>query len=322
MAAKTARKKKKLKAFNSATSRLPTNLPGIYTFEALPEDVDPRKANAKTLLRYGIPPKPKGPRAKRAARMWQQLLSRRYRHITPHLSKRPEHRTYPKIRGGTGATDTSPVWSGGVIMNASNMQLVFGQWVIPTVTPPPSAGSADGDWWTLAWVGMDGWGSPDVLQAGTAQHVSRLGGNVSTEYFAWHEWFTQDWIQFDNFDVSPGDTIATLVEFDGTDSSGKQWGRATILNISRGTEVTTEYSAPSTVTFQGNSAEWVMETPQFSGVAAQLPEYGEIVFTNCLACTDTSTFDATAATPVDMKPGSTILSTGALESDWKCTFIT
>ena len=167
--------------------------------------------------------------------------------------------------------------------------------------------------------GAAGWAP--VTFCRPAPHVSCSNAEVSTECFASHEWFTDNWIEFDNFDVEPGDTIATLIEFEGMDSSGTQWGRATLLKISRSTSVTVQYSAPHGVTFQGNCAEWVMERPQFSGVPAQLPEYGEIVFTNGLARNDTRTFDATAATPLNMQPGSTLLSTGGLESDWECTFV-
>lgn len=316
----------RVKRFLPAAGRTATNLSDAFELPSPASEVSLVDADIKTLKRLGIPIKPKGSPSSDAVRIWRNALSRRPEVIAPKLSKRPEIRTYEGIKTGRAAASLSNVWSGGVVMNQTAMQLVFGQWVVPTVLPPASAGNADGDWWTVAWVGIDGWGSSDVLQCGTGHHVSRRNGKISTEYFAWYEWFPDNWIQISNFTVQPGDTVSGLITYDGVDQNGVQWGTATLNNISRGKLTRVQFRSPTSSAFtgfSGNCAEWVMERPQFSGVPAQVPEFGEIVFTNCLACSSTATFQASAGTPVNMVDNTSgkTLSTGLLEGDWKCTFV-
>jgi len=308
-----------LKSLPQGVSKIPTNLPDVFTLEAPPADLNLLEADDQTLIRYGLPLKPRGRSAPRAMRTWERLLGRGFVRVQPQLRERPERKVNPG-QGAAGPTTTSNVWSGGVLQQSTDpFNYIFGQWVVPTVLPLTDTG--DGDWWSVTWVGLDGWDGSDVLQAGTAQHVSRSGKTVKTEYFAWYEWYPNSWIEFSKFTVEPGDTVAVTVSFDGVDGAGLHWGSTTISNVTRGKSTSVRFNPPAGTTFLGATAEWIMERPSFGtpAVPATLPQYGEVVFTDGLVCTAKSTLDASAAFPVNMDPGGALMSVGALSQDWKCT---
>jgi hypothetical protein len=174
----------------------------------------------------------------------------------------------------------------------------------------------------LAWVGIDGSNSSDVLQAGTGHHVNKTGGNVTTEYFAWYEWFPNSWIQNNAVPVSPGDAIHAMVRYLGV-KDGVGQGTATLTNLTTGVSSTVNFTAPAGVTLQGNCVEWILERPQFNGVPAQLPEYGHVTFSDCYGCPATgSGVSGSQAQPVNMTDNAgTILSSAELGSgDWDCNF--
>lgn len=297
---------------------IPTNLSGVTTIEPPPVGFDPLKANAMDLMRYGIPPRPDPAKFPDAARIWDRILSRAHQVVVPQLRSRLEVKRSlyePSVSGS--AANTSNNWSGGVLFNGGPFDFVYGEWTVPSVSPP--AGTGDGDWWSVAWVGIDGYNSSDVLQAGTAQRVSRQYGIVSTEYFAWYEWFPNNWIEITNFPVSPGDTVAVSVQYLGTQNNLGQ-GMATLSNLITGQSTTISFQAPAGTTLQGNCAEWIMERPGINGSLSNLPEYGQVAFSNGLACSATGGTNANQAQPVNMTDNSgNVISNGAAGTDWNCS---
>lgn len=297
---------------------MPTNLADVKAPQAPPADFDPLRAEDRVLMRYGFPPRPDAQRYPEAARAWKEILSRKLAHIQPQLRIRPEKKEPGQIKGAATAL-TSPVWSGGVMLNGGPFTCVSGAWIVPAVVPP--AGSGDGDWWSVAWVGIDGYNSPDVLQAGTGQHVKRSGGVVTTEYFAWYEWYPNNWTEISNLAVHPGDAISTLVRYTGM-QNGVGQGTATVSNLTTGQSATVALTAPAGTTLSGNCAEWIMERPGINGVTASLPEYEHITFYSTFASSATQTYNGSQAQALNMTNASgAVLSTGALgSSDWDCTF--
>lgn len=297
---------------------VPSNLEGVHIVQPPPADFDPLKAPSTTLMRYGFPPKPDASKNPYAAKAWTEVLSRKLTHITPELRVRPEKKDF---RGFTkdAAGNTSPNWSGGIIFNGAPFTCVAGSWTVPAVVPP--TGSGNGDWWSVAWVGIDGFNSNDVLQAGTGQHVSRSGNTVQTEYFAWYEWYPYNWTEIQKFTVNPGDTMTVLVRYLGI-QNGVGQGSATVTNNTTGQTTTVALTAPPGVTLQGNCVEWVMERPGINGVLASLPEYNHISFYNTVASSATALFGGSQAQPVQMidSAGVTLSAAAPGSSDWDCTF--
>lgn len=297
--------------------RVPTNIEGVYGLELPPGDFDPLKADRASLIRYGFPLRPDKTKYPAAARLWQRVMSRGLVHITPQLRIRPEKKTIPPGK----ATDlTSRPWSGGILMAPSSTKTfdtINGGWTIPSVTP---GSTGDGDWWSVAWVGIDGWNSPDVLQAGTGHHVSRKNGKVTTEYFAWYEWYPNNWTEISNLTVNPGDAMVVYVRYLGL-SNGVPQGVATLTNMTAGTSSSITFSAPTGTTLAGNCAEWIYERPTFGKVLADLPQYGQISFRDSWACAGGELFDGSQAQAVDMTDtAGNELSAAQLVSSWECTF--
>ena len=64
--------------------------------------------------------------------------------------------------------------------------------------------------YSTQWVGIDGLGSPDVLQAGTEADSYASGATHATFYAAWIEWFPLSESRISNFSVAPGNEIFVL----------------------------------------------------------------------------------------------------------------
>ncbi len=154
---------------------IPTNLPGVHTIAPPPPDFNPLTADNKTLLQYGFPMHPDPNKNPNAAKNFERTLSNPMRFIVPELREHPElnRGRRPAVETDKGA-NTSGVWSGGVLFKNTTdtpFKLVSGAWTVPAVTP---SSSGDGNWYSVAWVGIDGWNSSDVLQAGTAPTCFRV----------------------------------------------------------------------------------------------------------------------------------------------------
>jgi hypothetical protein len=295
---------------------VPTNLPDARAVEPPPEGFDPLKAERSLLIRHGFPLPPDEKRSPEAARIWRQTLGRKLTHIVPALRERPEQKTRSGFQRGAAGL-TSGNWSGGVALTGGPYTYVTGAWIVPGVVPPATG---DGDWWSVAWVGIDGDGSSDVLQCGTGHHVNVKNGKVTTEYFAWYEWYPNSWTEISNLTVSPGDAISAAVQYLGI-TNGVAKANATVTNMTTGKSATISLTPPAGTVLSGNCVEWIMERPGINGVLASLPEYEHITFYNTIACTAKTTINGAQAQPITMVNGTKTLSTGALAtSDWDCTF--
>jgi hypothetical protein len=294
---------------------VPTNIPDVRGVIP-PAGLDPLIADRNVLIRHGFPLPPDEKRSPDAARIWRQTLSRQLDHIVPHLRERPEQKTRSRFeRGAAGLTSGN--WSGGVALTGGPYEFCSGAWIVPAVVAPARG---DGDWWSVAWVGIDGDGSNDVLQCGTGHHVNVTNGKTTTEYFAWYEWYPFGWTEITNLTVSPGDAIAASVRYLGI-ANGAGRATATVTNMTTGQSATVSLTPPGNTVLAGNCAEWIMERPGINGVLADLPEYEHISFYNTVACTATNTINGAQAQPITMVDGTTTLSAAALAtSDWDCTF--
>jgi hypothetical protein len=127
-------------------------------------------------------------------------------------------------------------------------------------------------------VGIDGFGSPDVLQAGTEADAYASGGTTATFYAAWIEWFPFNESRISNFLVAPGDEM--FVEVWNTSATV---GNAYLVNITTQQAVAFTFNAPVGTSLVGNSAEWVVERPAVGGSLATLTNYVACPFDVCYA---------------------------------------
>jgi hypothetical protein len=157
---------------------------------------------------------------------------------------------------------TSTNWSGAVISAAAgdSFSTVSAQWTVPTVSQLPINGVTTTD--IASWVGLDGYKSNDVAQAGIQQTVTTgANGQTTVSYSAWDEWYPagSNDISSSAFKVNPDDTVKITVETIGAGATN-----ATFLydDETTGQTYQTSLIAPRGTSLTGNSAEFVVETPE------------------------------------------------------------
>jgi len=89
--------------------------------------------------------------------------------------------------------------------------LAQGEWFIPTATCPTS-GHAKGTY-SATWVGIDGFATGSVEQAGTFAYCS--GPNVAPDYYVWWEFYPYNDVQFTSL-VSAGDLVQVTISYNPT----------------------------------------------------------------------------------------------------------
>jgi Peptidase A4 family len=163
---------------------------------------------------------------------------------------------------------------------------VAGTWHVPFVTSEPGAKT-----YSALWVGLDGDGTSDLVQAGTEQEATNINlGFIRftlTNYYAWTEFLPQQPTEqvISNFTVNPGDEIFTEVWVgtgDNAPSLSGASGRFFIMNMTTGgfATVTTPRAA---TTVGGREAVWIMERPTVGGSLPDLANYRSSVMYNASA---------------------------------------
>ena len=240
--------------------------------KAPPPGFNPLEATPEELKSYGIPTKPDVTTEPQRYEAWSKRVSKARTFIPPQFTILENHRNSAVQNSSTPANDaaTSSNWSGFVNTNppAGPWTAVAGTWNVPNaaLANPNPAGATQ---WVAVWVGIDGWGNGDVFQAGTDTTVSQ-GSGVNS--FAWYEWYPANYVQLNNFPVSPGHEVyCEMQSLSGTT------GTYNLQNQTLGTYTSFEISAPAGTAVKGISAEWIVEDP---GPGAPFPNYGSVTFTN------------------------------------------
>src|SRR5580700_3813435 len=108
----------------------------------------------------------------------------------------------------SGGTLRSENWS-GYIVTGEKYSEVAGTWTVPTVTP------TSGDRYASDWVGIGGYESGYLIQAGTTEQDT--DGHIV--YNAWTEILPKSETLIPGFTVRPGDSISVVV----AKGSGRSW---------------------------------------------------------------------------------------------------
>jgi hypothetical protein len=156
---------------------------------------------------------------------------------------------------------TSPNWSGYVDVNSNGRtyQKVSGNWHQPAVKCPSSTNTE----WAYFWVGIDGWDSTTVEQAGTLAECNK--GKAS--YLDWWEMYPKKPTAVHT--ISPGDSISTSVDFTG----GKY--KLTVTDHTHSSGSFSVIKACGANHCDNADAEWITEKPGSS--ATLLADFGHWV---------------------------------------------
>ena len=165
---------------------------------------------------------------------------------------------------------------------------IYAYWIVPVARHAFGHGSPPGWVYSSQWVGIDGIGSPDVLQAGTEADAYLLGSIQGSYYAAWIEWYPFPSFQISNFAVAPGDEMFVEVW-----NSSPTVGNAYLRNMTTQQDVSLTFNAPGGTTLVGDSAEWIVERPGIDSGLAPLTNYISCPFDSCYAfgSADGGTYD-------------------------------
>ena len=293
------------------------NLPGATTIEAPPAGFDPIAASDEQLAYHGFPPRPNQNTEPKAYATWVKAMQASKVRVMPRLEQTqifhgPVQRAKlanptaverdPQLATQASNTSYSYNWSGYVDFSgattygASSFYYLVNDYVVPVAEQ--AFGACTGSWdWGSAWNGIDGWGSPDVLQAGIEFDAYCNGSTRASYYSAWYEWYPYGEVRISNFPIAPGDDL--FVEVWHTSSTQ---GYAYLVNYNNNQSVEVGFTAYPGYPLVGNSAEWVVERPTVGGSLATLSNYILDPFWDAYAYTEgySKFFDIDEATPVDM----------------------
>lgn len=176
---------------------------------------------------------------------------------------------------------TSDNWSGDVISAASghSFSKVSAEWTIPQVSQVPGQSLTA----ISEWVGIDGYLSNDVCQAGVFEAVSTVNGNSTVTCSAWDEWYPLGSNTLP-VAVKPGDIVQVTVS---TSGKGANTAQITFDDVSTKKSFSTALVAPRGTTLAGNCADFVVETPEVSSngrISQPLAcDFTPVVFSSTLA---------------------------------------
>jgi hypothetical protein len=248
-------------------------------------------------LAKGFPLRPNPNEVPKAFNAWLRCVSMPAYRIEPHLVSNPDV-THGKRKQHAPAASSnwcgfellrhltfSPTVGGGVGLSEP-YDWVTGTWHVPFVTSEPNTRT-----YSALWVGLDGDGTADLVQAGTEQEATNINlGFIQftlTNYYAWTEFLPQQPTEqvISNFTINPGDEIFTEVWVGGADGSLSltgPFGRFFIMNMTTGGYAFVNTPrAPTSVS--GREAVWIMERPTVGGGLPDLANYGSAVMYNASA---------------------------------------
>lgn len=267
----------------SAQNVSPNTLQPFFN-PAPPQGFNPVSASDEDLRTYGFPPRPA--LTKPAYSTWVGIVSAaKTRVANPTMrSTGIVHRPHASLgtqKGVTGTNYTFENWS-GIGVTDSSYFTANGSNVVATFSVPTLVSSVEdcsyAPYFTSIWTGMDGYNgtNDDVLQAG----VNVVACTTPT-YYAWYEWYTDGCSGSSDacyetevsLSISPGDTVIVSVTYYTSSPNAT----AFIDDYTTGYYVSVSYNQPSGnpgSSYQGSTAEWVVERPMVGGSIANLADYG------------------------------------------------
>jgi hypothetical protein len=166
---------------------------------------------------------------------------------------------------GAGTAKAAPAISNGLyagyIAYSGHYTSVSAAWTEPTVSCAAGERSS-----AAFWIGLDGYGTSDLEQIGTA--VDCYSGSPS--YSAWYEWFPAGGVGIPDT-VRPGDRMSSSVVANGDNFT---------MTL---TDSTQNWSRSFTKTISGvplSSAEVVVEPPTVGTGPLPLADFGSVTFSS------------------------------------------
>lgn len=265
---------------NMELSLIDSAVEGIKIFSPPPVGFDALAATDDQLRKYGFPRRPNpSVSTKRTIARWQRAVCAT--RVVPDLVLTEYvHGPIQKKQQRAGLPPTTNNWSGYVAHDTTNAfqdARITTDFEIPKplnlVNPGPNHLSI--------WVGFDGDGSPDVLQAGVHVITSGKLQGQSTQSYLWIEWFPQYEVRVGGLPANPGDWVEIQIEHYPAVGGFPPMGGASLANISTGQSVGLAITPPAGTALVGNCAEWIVERPGVNNVLSSLPDFVTTIMMTC-----------------------------------------
>jgi hypothetical protein len=229
----------------------------------------------RDLIGLGYPPRPEATVSPDKYTKWLGLVSQPLTVIPPHSVSRSDisHR----LRDVQEGPETSKNWSGYEAQGGKrSYEAVYGFWAVPPIT----IGELHYLTNSSLWVGLDGDGTSDLVQAGTEQDSYEIVfPYLFTIYYAWTELLpNQSTAQQVGLSINPGDEVSVEVWVGDSDGNINQTGGYAWYSILDSTQEQIVYvmTALSGTYFEGSEAEWIMERPCLGQCSTSTPDYADL----------------------------------------------
>jgi hypothetical protein len=172
-------------------------------------------------------------------------------------------------------------WSGYVAYLNTSSTTYYNQ--VQTDYTHPSISSISGWCYNAYWVGLGGWNSGNLVQAGTATIDI-------ADHFAWYEYLSDTATSVNiqritSLPINAGDSIHVYISFQKANNKFEYY----VANNTTGQSAAAYITLSYVDYLDGTTAEWVVErTTGASGSLFQLGNYGTLSLTNCKATLNTS----------------------------------
>lgn len=219
------------------------------------------------LANLGYPERPDTLSAPDKYSKWVNHVSRPLTLLPTHLVSRSDIKASP-------AAYTSSNWSGLEAHSTTKRtySAASGSWNVPAIVLASSDGATD---YSAFWIGLDGDGTSDLVQAGTEQDAVDFLGIVFSDYYAWSELLPNQPTEQEVFGVDAGDEIQVEVWIStgsGAPNAAGKYGAFRIIDWTQSNE-SVFYVPLSGTYYNGTEAEWIMERPTVGGSLPELSAY-------------------------------------------------
>jgi len=239
-------------------------------------DAEARQLSNGELISRGYPERPDANTSPDRYALWLREVSRPITVVPSHQVSRSEINQQAVQAGPTYPSfATSYNWSGYVsTASAKTYDGVYGTWVLPGVYNPDNSTNSS------FWVGLDGYGLTDLVQAGTSSDCWDWWIFSGCDYSAWTEVLPNQQTS-QGVDLSPNQEDLMAVEVwiavpDVFAPSGftppvpdGDYAIFAITDLTQNQQTIVNTNLNGTY-FNGSEAEWIMERPGIGGAARML----------------------------------------------------
>jgi hypothetical protein len=160
---------------------------------------------------------------------------------------------------------------GGYAVTGTAFTSAKGNWTVPTVDCAKSPNA-----WVSFWVGIDGYASSTVEQAGTLTWCNR----TTAEYYSWYEFYPASTTYISTVPVAPGDKMFAEITYNGSDF------KTEIKDETTGKSFSISQAVASA---ERTSAEWIVEAPETVTGITNLADFTKASFSSATATDSTVT---------------------------------